>query len=131
MKRVIVVEDDKDINQLIAYHLNKSGYSVESAFDGLEAERKFKSEDFDVAILDIMLPGIDGFSLCKALKEAKDTSKTFVIILTAKAENKDKLYGFLLGADYYLTKPFSIATLMSIIDELSAMRDAAYTVKVR
>ena len=117
-KRIMVVEDDKNINRLITYNLFKNGFNPESVHNGLEAQYKLSKKVYDIVILDVMLPGIDGFRICKAIKEDLRAYKTFVIILTAKAEYEDKLYGNLMGADYYLTKPFSIEKLMGIIREL-------------
>jgi two-component system alkaline phosphatase synthesis response regulator PhoP len=117
-KRIMVVEDDKNINRLITYNLIKNGFNPESVYNGLEAQYKLSKEIYDLVILDVMLPDIDGFRICKAIKEDSRAYKTFVIILTAKAEYEDKLYGNLLGADYYFTKPFSVEKLMGTISEL-------------
>jgi len=130
-KKIIIVEDDQDINELIAYNLCKEGFSVESSFDGFDAQAKLSTEVFDIVVLDIMLPGIDGFSICKAIKETPAAFKTFVIMLTAKSESQDKIYGNLVGADYYLTKPFDISKLIQIIKELIAMRDREFFVAAK
>ena len=127
-KKVIVVEDDKDINALISYNLCKQGFIVEQAFDGIQAQNKLKSEIFDLVILDIMLPGIDGFQICKFIKEDPAAFKTFVVMLTAKAEPQDKIYANLVGTDYYLTKPFSVIKLTQIVKELIEMRGREFFV---
>jgi len=128
-KRILVVEDDASLNRLIAYNLSKNGYSTESAYDGFEAQDKLSKEAFDIVVLDIMLPGIDGFHICKSIKEDPVAFKTFVVMLTARAEPQDKIYGNLVGADRYITKPFSVAKLMEIIEELIAMRGQDYSIQ--
>lgn len=128
-KRIMVVEDDKSINRLISYNLSKNGFSSESVYDGFDAQNRLAKEVFDIVVLDIMLPGVDGFHICKSIKENPAAFKTFVVMLTAKAESQDKIYGNLVGADYYITKPFSVAKLMEIIKELIVIRDKDYFVK--
>lgn len=127
-KRIIVVEDDKSINRLISYNLSKNGFNAESVYDGFIAQSRLAKEVFDIVVLDIMLPGVDGFHICKSIKENPAAFKTFVVMLTAKAESQDKIYGNLVGADYYITKPFSVAKLMEVIKELIVMRDKDYFV---
>lgn len=128
-KVVLIVEDDKDINALIAYNLYKEGFSVESVYDGLQAQERLRKRHFDVVILDIMLPGIDGFSVCQTIRKRKGSHKTFVIMVSAKSEDHDKMYAYLLGADYYLTKPFRMGQLVDVVRDLSALRTREYTVK--
>ncbi|MBN3040362.1 MAG: response regulator [Candidatus Omnitrophica bacterium] len=130
-KKILVVEDDHGINSLISYNLSKEGFEVVSVYDGLTAQNRISNEVFDIVLLDIMLPGIDGFHICKAIKDDSAAYKTFVIILSAKAEWQDKVYGNLVGADYYLTKPFSIVKLLEIINELLVMRNKEYSVSNR
>lgn len=127
-KRILIVEDNKSINKLISYNLSRNGFTPESVYDGLEAQDRLSKEVFDIVVLDIMLPGIDGFHICKSIKENPAAFKTFVVMLTAKAESQDKIYGNLVGADYYITKPFSVAKLMEIIKELITIRDKDYFV---
>ena len=118
----MVVEDDRSINRLISYNLSKNGFEAECVYDGLEAQDRLAHEVYDLVILDIMLPGTDGFHVCKTIKENPAAFKTFVVILTAKAESQDKIYGNLVGADRYLTKPFSIVNLMQVVNELVGIR---------
>jgi two-component system alkaline phosphatase synthesis response regulator PhoP len=127
-KRIMVVEDDENLNKLISYNLSKNGYMVESIYDGISAKDKLAKDIFDVVVLDIMLPGVDGFRICEFIKENSPAYKTFVVVLTARAEPLDKIYGNILGADYYLTKPFSVAKLMDIVKELTAIRDKTFSV---
>jgi len=114
-EKIMVIEDDANLNKLIVYNLSKSGYKVDSVYDGTSAREKLAHEQFDVVILDIMLPGIDGFRLCEAIKTDPVTRSTFVVVLTARAEPLDKIYGTMMGADCYLTKPFSVAKLLEMI----------------
>jgi two-component system alkaline phosphatase synthesis response regulator PhoP len=118
-KKILVVEDDEHLNKLISYNLIVRGFNPDSAFDGVEAKEKISREVFDVVILDIMLPGVDGFTICRAIKENPVISKTCVIILTARAQPLDKIYSEVIGADYYFTKPFNMSELMEIIKNKS------------
>ena len=122
-KRILIVEDDENLNKLISYNLSKNGFKAECVYDGLTAKAKLSKEIFDIVILDIMLPGIDGFQICQFIKENPANSKTFVVVLTARAQPLDKIYGNQAGADYYLTKPFSITKLMEIIKGLVFISD--------
>jgi len=130
-KRIMVVEDDENLNKLISYNLLKNGFKTECVYDGVAAKEKLAKDIFDIVILDIMLPGIDGFRICEFIKENPSAFKTFVVVLTARVEPLDKIYGNLVGADYYLTKPFSVAKLMEIVKELIAIRDKKYVVQKR
>ncbi|MFA4984161.1 MAG: response regulator [Candidatus Omnitrophota bacterium] len=131
-KKVLVVEDDKGINELVFYNLKKEGFLVRQAFDGCQAEKIIAEEDgFDIVILDIMLPFKDGFELCRQIKEGGDAYRTFVIIISAKGAPQDKLYAHLLGADYYLAKPFSIKALLSIVRELDNIKKGDFLIKRR
>lgn len=118
-KKILVVEDDEHLNKLISYNLIVRGFNPDSVFDGLEAKEKIGREVFDAVILDVMLPGIDGFTICRAIKGNPLISKTCVIILTARAQPLDKIYGDVIGADYYFTKPFNMSELMGIIEKKS------------
>lgn len=128
-KKVIVVEDDKDINDLIAYNLRKEGFSVEQSFDGLSGRQRLAEEAFNIVILDIMLPGIDGFDICREIKENPRQARTFIVVVSAKCRQQDKLYAHLLGADCYLTKPFSLPILLGAVKEISANLDKEFLVK--
>lgn len=108
--RILVVEDDVDISDIISEYLGASGLEVICASDGEEALRFFPEGGFDVVILDIMLPKIDGWSVLRKLRE---TSMTPVIILSAKGEEYDRLKGFDLGVDDYVVKPFSPKELLA------------------
>ena len=129
--RVIVIEDDVDINTLISYNLRKEGFLVEQAFDGLTALQKLKAGYFDIVILDIMLPGVDGFDICRDIKGNDTLSKVFVVVVSAKVSPQDKLYAHILGVDCYLTKPFKVATLVDIVKEISTMQNKEFEVTTR
>ncbi|MDD4796969.1 MAG: response regulator transcription factor [Eubacteriales bacterium] len=101
--RVLVVDDDENINQLVRLYVEKEGYDVISAFDGTEAARRVREEKFDLVILDIMLPGLSGWDVCREIRKKDNTP---IIMLTAKGETFDKVLGLELGADDYMVKPF-------------------------
>jgi phosphate regulon transcriptional regulator PhoB len=111
--KVLVVDDEKDISELIAYNLKKEGFEVSVSADGESALRVIRKEKFVLIILDLMLPGIQGLELCKILKSSGETSSIPIIMLTAKSEELDKVLGLEMGADDYITKPFSPRELMA------------------
>ena len=106
-KSILIVEDEKDILDLIEYHLKQSGFSVIKAMDGASGLEKAKHERPSLIILDLMLPEMDGKDVCRALKSNPFTQHIPILILTAKTEEIDRVIGFELGADDYVTKPFS------------------------
>ncbi len=103
-KRVLVVDDDAKTVKLVKLYLNRDGYKVITAYDGVEALRLARESHPDLIVLDLMLPGIDGLQICRTLREESDVP---IIMLTAKTTDEDKLAGLNLGADDYVTKPFS------------------------
>jgi two-component system phosphate regulon response regulator PhoB len=107
MSSILVIEDEKDIGDLVEYHLKQSGFQVVRAPDGTSGlEQAIKGKP-DLIILDLMLPGLDGKDVCRTLKSNPATQTIPVLMLTAKAEELDRVVGFELGADDYVTKPFS------------------------
>ena len=112
---ILVIEDERAINDLIAYNLRREGFYVEQVFDGLDAEQKLQQEEFNIVILDLMLPGIEGLEVCRILKNDARTSGIPIIILTAKGDEADIVTGLELGADDYVTKPFSPRVLLARI----------------
>lgn len=112
-KKILVVEDEKDINELVLYNLRKHGYQAESAYSGSEALRKVHRGKYDLIVLDIMLPEVDGLELCKILKSDKSLSTIPIIMVTARSEEADRVLGLELGADDYVVKPFSPRELMA------------------
>lgn len=111
-KKILIVEDEKDISEIIAYNIQRQGYEVDTAYDGEIGLQKALTGEFDLILLDIMLPKLDGFEICKKIREKLETP---IIILTAREEENDKITGLDLGADDYMTKPFSIGELNSRI----------------
>ncbi len=110
---VLVVEDDADILELVCYNLNKEGYQVTRAMTGEEALQRVEEDPPNLLLLDLMLPEIDGLEVCRRLKRDPDTAIIPVIMLTAKGEESDIVSGLELGADDYITKPFSPRVLMA------------------
>jgi DNA-binding response OmpR family regulator len=108
--RILLVDDEQPVQKLLSFPLEKEGYEVVSALDGQEALKRFESERFDLVVLDIMLPKVDGLEVCRRLR-AK--SSVPIIMLTAKAEEIDKVLGLEIGADDYITKPFSMREFRS------------------
>ena len=106
-EKVLVVDDEEDILELVRYNLNKDGYKITCALTGEEALKKARSETYDLIILDLMLPGIDGLEVTRKLKDEPKTRAVPVVMLTAKGEESDVVAGLELGADDYVTKPFS------------------------
>lgn len=117
-KKILVVDDEKDIVDLVAYNLEKAGYKVLRAYDGAAALRKAQEEAPDLLVLDLMLPGLDGLEVCRRLKAADKTARIPVLMLTAKGEESDKVVGLELGADDYVTKPFSPKELVARVKAL-------------
>lgn len=107
---ILVVEDDKEINWIVANYLSKEGYITDRALDGLEALKYLSSREYQLVILDLMIPGVDGYEVLRRIREKGSTP---VIILSAKHEEYDKIIGLGLGADDYMTKPFGIAELIA------------------
>jgi two-component system phosphate regulon response regulator PhoB len=107
MKSILIIEDEKDILDLIEYHLKQSGFSVVKALDGPSGLERARGEHPNLIILDLMLPEMDGKDICRSLKANPLTQSIPILMLTAKAEEVDRIVGFELGADDYVTKPFS------------------------
>ena len=110
---ILVVEDDVDILRLVTYNLETSGFDVATAQDGYEALALARRRVPDLIILDLMLPGLDGLEVCKELKRSDSTRKIPVLMLTARAEEVDRIVGLELGADDYVTKPFGLRELLA------------------
>ncbi len=106
-ERILVVDDEEDILELVRYNLAKEGYHVTGALTGEDALKKARSESFDLIVLDLMLPGIDGLEVAKRLKNHPKTEAVPIVMLSAKGEEADIVTGLELGADDYITKPFS------------------------
>ena len=107
MSRILVAEDDADIAALVRHYLEKASYTVDVTDSGRDVLPRLRRTPADLVILDVMLPGMDGFDVCRAMRADPTTAAVPVIMLTAKAEESDRIVGLELGADDYITKPFS------------------------
>ena len=106
-KKILIVEDEKDIRDLLHHYLKREGYEVQSVGDGEAGLQRIHQEPFDLLLLDLMLPGMDGLELCRILRSRPETAGLPVIMLTAKGEVTDRIVGLEIGADDYVSKPFS------------------------
>ena len=125
-RKVLIVDDEKNIVDIIAFNLKKEGYQVITASDGEEGVEKTFSENPDWILLDIMMPKMDGYEACRKIREKKHTP---IIMLTARAEEVDKVLGLEMGADDYVTKPFGVRELMARVKanlrKVAALQEAA------
>ena len=119
-KKILVVEDDPSALRFIEYTLQQEGYHILSAEDGLEGIKKAQDEHPDLIILDVMLPGIDGYEVCYQLRQKPETSTVPIIMLSAKARQEDKNIGLKMGADEYLTKPADPTVILAKVKALFA-----------
>jgi two-component system, OmpR family, alkaline phosphatase synthesis response regulator PhoP len=117
-KKILIIEDEQDIRDLVAHYLTKEGYKIEPAPDGAKGLGLARTLNLDLIILDLMLPEMDGLEVCKKLRADPKTAIVPIIMLTAKGEETDKIVGLELGADDYLTKPFSPKELTARVKAL-------------
>ncbi len=113
MKKILVVDDELDICRLLKFNLEKEGFMVDTVADAIEAMKRLRKSTFDLIVLDLMLPEMDGLQFCKTIKEEQSLKDIPVIMLTAKDEEIDRVLGLELGADDYITKPFSMRELIA------------------
>jgi DNA-binding response OmpR family regulator len=118
MSRILIVEDDPDIAQLIAHYLQKAGYATERLTSGSAVVAHARAAVPDLVLLDLMLPGMDGLMVCQALRSQRETAGIPIIMLTARGEEGDRIAGLELGADDYVTKPFSPGELIARVAAL-------------
>jgi two-component system phosphate regulon response regulator PhoB len=123
-KNILVVEDEESILELVKFHLAREGYRVSCAGTGEDGLKEARSKRPDLVVLDLMLPGLDGLEVCKALKKDARTERILVVMLTAKGEESDIVAGLELGADDYVTKPFSPKVLVARIRAVFRRREA-------
>jgi len=123
MKTILVIDDEKDLIKLADYHLSKEGFLVISAKDGIQGLEIAKKHRPDLILLDIMLPKMDGWEVCKKLKASSETSHIPVIMLTARTQETDKVLGLELGADDYITKPFNTRELVARVKSVLRRSD--------
>ena len=110
--KILIVEDEPDIRDTLSYNFEKEGFEVLSSPNGKSALKLLESNEPNIVILDLMLPDMSGLDICRQIKNDKKLSDTSIIMLTAKSEEVDRIVGFELGADDYVTKPFSIRELI-------------------
>ncbi|MFH1541704.1 MAG: response regulator [bacterium] len=115
MSQILIIEDEEDIVEALAYNLIKENYKILKAYDGQAGLRLARARIPDLILLDLMLPGIDGIDVCKQIKQDQKTKHIPIIMLTAKSGEVDKVLGLELGADDYVTKPFSVRELIARI----------------
>ena len=120
--KILIVDDEANIRRVVREYAEFEGYETDEAGDGMEAVTKAKAADYDVITMDIMMPRLDGYSACKEIRKTKNTP---IIMLSARGEEYDKLFGFELGIDDYVVKPFSPKELMARIKAVSTRRSAA------
>jgi DNA-binding response OmpR family regulator len=118
MPHVLIVEDDAHIRDLIVLHLGLEGLQTSAVGDGREALERISAESFDLVLLDLMLPGVDGISICRALRRSGPNQDVPVLMLTARREESDKVLGLESGADDYLAKPFGVRELVARVRAL-------------
>ncbi len=116
---VLLVEDDENLGEMVVYNLKKQGYKVDWSLDGNEATDMIRQNAYNIIILDLMLPKKSGFDVCKFTRSSKKNGETPIILLTALSDEESKIRGFTLGADDYVTKPFSIKELIARIRVIS------------
>jgi len=117
-RRILIVDDEKDLVELLSYNLKKEGFSIDASYDGEEALIKLKNNKYDLIILDLMLPGMDGLEILRFIRSQKEISHLPVLMLTAKSEETDRIIGLEMGADDYVTKPFSPRELIARVKAL-------------
>lgn len=124
--KILVIEDDSDIRELIAFHLSREGFAVSEAGDGVQGLQLAKSGRYDLILLDLMLPGISGLEICRALRNDPSHIDTPIIMVTAKGSESDVVAGLELGADDYVVKPFSPKLLVARVKAVLRRRQAAH-----
>jgi two-component system phosphate regulon response regulator PhoB len=120
--KVLVIEDDRSLAEVLSYNLKAAGYEVLVATDGQDGLLKAETKSPDLVVLDLMLPVVDGLDVCRRLRAQPTTREIPIVMLTAKAEESDEIVGFSLGADDYVTKPFSVKILLERIKALRRRR---------
>jgi len=126
-QRILVVDDEQDIVQLVTYNLKKEGYLVEEARTGDEALRLVRERPYQLILLDLMLPGLSGMELCRIFKQDPGTAHVPIIMLTARSEEMDKVMGLETGADDYITKPFSVRELIARVKSVIRRAEGVIT----
>ncbi len=123
-KTILIVDDEKDIVELLAYNLEREGYKIAKAYDGHQALQYIRENKPALVILDLMLPGINGFEICRIIRKKSETENLPLIMLTAKNDSVDKITGLEIGADDYMTKPFDVRELLARVRAVLRRREA-------
>ena len=126
-KKILIIEDDPATQRLVEYSLKQEGYQIITAFNGLEGIRKALGESPDLIILDVMLPGLDGFEICYRLRSEPTTANLPILMFSAKAQEIDKDTGIKVGADDYLTKPSAPADIVNRVEKLLTRKKSGVT----
>ena len=129
--KILIVDDERDLVEVLSYNLKKKGYQTMAAYTGYEAWKKIESEKPDLLILDLMMPDLDGWELCRMVRrnDQEKTQGIGILMLSARAMEEDRVYGLEIGADDYLTKPFSINELILRVEKLAEKKRAVYQLK--
>ena len=127
MTTILIVEDEESLADPLAFLLRKEGFEPIIALDGPSALEKFAENDIDIVLLDLMLPEMDGLTVCRRLRANAVTRESIIVMLTAKSEESDQVVGFSLGADDYVTKPFSVRVLLERLKALLRRREGNAT----
>jgi two-component system phosphate regulon response regulator PhoB len=122
--KILVIDDDRSLAEILSYNLKQAGYEVIVAYDGQDGISQAQLKTPDIILLDLMVPVVDGLDVCRRLRSDSATKDTLIVMLTAKAEESDQLIGFSLGADDYITKPFSVKILLERLKALRRRRTA-------
>ncbi|MBR3045763.1 MAG: response regulator transcription factor [Oscillospiraceae bacterium] len=122
MMKILVVDDEMNIRNVVREYAEHEGFKVDEAGDGMEAVSMAKAQDYDLIVMDVMMPRLDGFSACKEIRKTKDTP---IIILSARDDEYDQQHGFDLGIDDYVTKPFSPPLLMARVKAVVSRRNSS------
>ncbi len=121
--RILIIEDERGLTDVLAYNLQREGYETIVAHDGRDGLRKAQTQPPDLVLLDLMLPGLDGLEVCRQLRAGQQTARVPILMLTAKGEETDQVIGFSVGADDYVTKPFSVKVLLQRVRALQRRSD--------
>jgi two-component system sensor histidine kinase/response regulator len=129
--KILMADDERDLVEMLAYNLGKKGYQIIKAYDGFDAWEKIESEKPDLLILDLMMPNLDGWELCRLIRQSQrdETKGMGILMLTARAMPEDRVYGLEIGADDYLTKPFFLNELILRVEKLAEKKRAVVHLK--
>jgi len=120
MTKILIVDDEKDIVETLSFMLNAKGYEIISAYDGEEGLKLAKEEKPDLIILDVMMPKINGYKICRLLKYDAKYKNIPIVMVTARSQDNDKLIGEETGADEYITKPFEFSDILEVINKYTS-----------